>query len=120
MSTGQEASLIIKLRFEERNKNFLGFALVIVDPKSMSVVKCAATVNYFSEHFSLQVNLLQPWPAFLNQIEETMGTIQDMLPKDYAFKIERLYDAYPPARIEQLINIGLRESNIEMQMGPTT
>ena len=111
----------LKVQFEERNGNFVGFFWLLASTSDQSVMKSNAVVNYYSEKFLKKFRLTTSWTKFMNQLDDEAKLLGELVLEEHTEKLQALYMGYPPDRVmkltEYIVELGDRRIQTSMVNG---
>lgn len=107
MIANDETSFVVKVKFEEKTQNMVGFLLLLFSAKDMALVKCDIVVNYYTEMYVRQFNIFAKWVTFLERIGDAKSDVTESFLEDFAEQMKVVFRLYPRERIAKLAEIVL-------------
>jgi len=102
-----DTSFVIKVKFEEKTQNMVGFMLLLFSAKDMALVKSDIVVNYYTEMYVRQFNIFAKWVTFLERIGDAKSDVTESFLEDFCEQMKVVYRLYPRERIAKLAEIVL-------------
>ena len=115
MPESHNFSFIIKIRFEERDRNLLGALIVIGDTWEKKINVCYPVITHYSESFAGLAKPASPWPSYLVTLRQEKGLISDIVLLDLTTIVTEQFTAYMPKQVDKFIYILKHITNLSLK-----
>ncbi len=102
MKNDNQYMFVVRIRFEEKKRHLLGYAIVIGDARQQKIFKCLASVQYFSEKLFEQSDMLSSWNDYLLLVRRGHNKMDDEFLKGFAMALQERVESYEPERVDRL------------------
>ena len=115
MTSETNCSFIIKIKFDERNRNLLGAFLVIGDTGQKKMYVCYPIINYYSEALSQLIKTQDPWLSYAVVLRQEKEMITDPIMLGDMKSLTELFITHASLRIDTFIHVVNNISNLALK-----
>ena len=115
MADEKKYSFIIKIKFDERNRNLMGAFLVIGDTWQKKMYVCYPIVNYYSESLAQLINIQDPWLSYAVVLRQEKALLTDAIMLGQIDTLTELFVMHASLRIDTFIHVLSNISNLTLK-----